>query len=211
MHPNPVYRTASEETNLAFARERGFGIVSISGENGPLLAHVPFVVSTDNSYIELHFVRSNPIARALKTPQTAVIAVSGPDSYISPDWYGIEDQVPTWNYIAVHLRGTLSLRPAEEMKPLLDRLSARFEGDLLPKTPWISDKMTDGVMDKMMRMIVPARLELADVSGTWKLNQNKPEDVRLSAAKHVSSYGIGHETSILSALMQAPPDADTKT
>ena len=60
--------------------------------------------------------------------------MSGPDSYISPDWYEVPDQVPTWNYVAVHLTGTLELRPQEELLDLLDRQSALFEARVRPET-----------------------------------------------------------------------------
>jgi len=58
--------------------------------------------------VHAHLVRSNPIAQCLRAGERkAVLAVSGPDAYVSPDWYArMPDQVPTWNYVAVHLRGT---------------------------------------------------------------------------------------------------------
>lgn len=176
MHPNPAFRGTPTAENLAFARQRGFGMLSINGPDGPVIAHVPFLFLSDTC-VTLHLARSNPIARA-QLPAPAVIAVSGPDAYISPDWYGAEDQVPTWNYVAVHLRGTLSALPIDALRDQVDGLSALFENRLLPKKPWTSDKMADGVMDRMMRGILPFRLEVTDVQGTWKLNQNKTDSMR---------------------------------
>ncbi|MFK7743883.1 MAG: FMN-binding negative transcriptional regulator [Roseobacter sp.] len=203
MHPNPVFHTQEAQHNLAYARARAFGILAVNGVEGPHLAHVPFLLDDDGKTAWLHLVRSNPIVRALKEPQTAKIAVSGPDSYISPDWYGVADQVPTWNYVAVHLTGQLELRPSEELHALLDRQSALFEDRLLPKTPWKTGKMSDGVMERMMRAIVPCRMEINGVDGTWKLNQNKADEVRLRAADHVEAYGQGVDIAVLSALMRA--------
>jgi transcriptional regulator len=168
----------------------------------PMLSHVPFLLSDDGAIVDLHLVRSNPIARALKSPMTASIAISGPHGYISPDWYGVVDQVPTWNYVAVHLTGQLELRPQDELRDLLDRQSGHFENLLLPKTPWRTDKMTPEVMDKMMRQIVPIRMTLTGVDGTWKLNQNKADDVRLRAADGVQSNDLGVNTDALSTMMR---------
>lgn len=207
MHPNPVFRKTPDETNLGFARERSFGILSINGDDGPLMAHVPFALSDDGKSADLHLLRSNPITRApsqSSQPVRAVLAISGPDSYISPDWYGVEDQVPTWNYIAVHLRGTLTRLPADTLRASIDTLAARFEGRLAPKPEWTNDKMPQEALDKMMRMIVPLRFDVESVDGTWKLGQNKPDGARASAAKHVQAYGIGQETALLAALMKAP-------
>lgn len=202
MHPNPVFHDAEHAQNVAFARERGFGVLAVSGADAPLLSHVPFLLNAEGTRAELHLVRSNPIVRALKSPLPAKIAVSGPDTYISPDWYSVADQVPTWNYVAVHLTGVLELRPQEELHDLLDRQSAVYEERLKPKAPWKTDKMSEGMMDKMMRMILPCRMTVSGIDGTWKLNQNKPEDARLSAAAHVKGYGFGAETALIAAMME---------
>lgn len=203
MHPNPIFHTHEAEDNLAYARERAFGILAVSGAEAPWLSHIPFLLDEDGKTLWLHLLRSNPIARALKGgPTPARLAVSGPDSYVSPDWYDVIDQVPTWNYVAVHLTGTIEVRPQEELHALLDRQSAFFEEKLLPKTPWTPGKMSEGVMDRMMRAIVPCRMDVTGVDGTWKLNQNKPDDVRMRAADHVEAFGIGTDLAVLSALMR---------
>jgi transcriptional regulator len=202
MHPNPVFRTAEHETNLQFARERGFGVLAVSVDGAPLLSHVPFVLSDDGAWADLHLVRSNPIVRALKQPLQTRLAVGGPDAYVSPDWYGIPDQVPTWNYVAVHLIGRLELRPQEELRSLLDRQSAVFEARLAPKPAWTADKMDPEALGRMMRQIVPCRLMIEDVQSTWKLNQNKTTDARLGAAKGIEASGVGSEVDVLAQWMR---------
>lgn len=202
MHPNPAFRREDETRNLGFARERGFGVLAVTVEGAPLMSHVPFLLNEAGTEADLHLVRSNPIARACTAALPARIAVSGPDSYISPDWYEVEDQVPTWNYVAVHLTGVLKPLPQAALWDLLDRETAFFEQRLLPKPPWRSEKMSPGVMDKMLRMIQPFRLEIAQTDGTWKLGQNKPETVRQRAAAGVEAYGQGQELALLAALMR---------
>jgi transcriptional regulator len=202
MHPNKIFHDADTERNLGFARETAFGVLAVSGIDGPLLSHVPFILSEKGDAVDLHLVRSNPIARSLQMPLKAKIAVSGADSYISPDWYEVEDQVPTWNYVAVHLTGELELRPQDELRDLLDRQSEFFERQLLPKTPWTTAKMTPEVLGKMMRQIVPCRMKVTSVDGTWKLSQNKPDPVRLRAADGVDAFGIGTDLTVMAALMR---------
>lgn len=202
MHPNPIFRKTPEARNIAFAREVAFGMLSVGTKNAPLVSHIPFLLSEDGAQVEFHLVRSNPIARRLSTPLQARLAVVGPHSYISPDWYEIEDQVPTWNYVAVHLVGEVELRPQDEMRDMLDRQSAHFEDQLVPKRPWITDKMTPEVLDRMMRQIVPCRMRVTQIEGTWKLNQNKDYDVRLRAADAVEGSGMGSGEVRLAAMMR---------
>jgi transcriptional regulator len=189
MHPNPAFRQSPRDQNLAFARARGFGILTINGPEGPLAAHIPFLLNEDASFAELHLARSNPIARAT-LPAPALIAISGPDAYISPDWYGphteVPDQVPTWNYVAVHLRGRLEPLPEDAMRDHVDALSAEHETRIAGKRPWTSAKMSEGAMPRMMRMILPFRFVVTSVEGTWKLNQNKSHEIRARAADVLS-------------------------
>ncbi|WP_299193573.1 FMN-binding negative transcriptional regulator [uncultured Litoreibacter sp.] len=202
MHPNPTFRTEDPQRNIDFARERAFGTLAINGEDGPHTSHIPFLLDPDGTSAELHLVRSNPIARLCKNPLPCVITALGPDSYISPDWYETPDQVPTWNYVSVRITGVLYPMPTEDMHAVLDRLSEHFETLLLPKRPWTTSKLTDGVMEKMMRMILPYRMEVTKIEGTWKLGQNKPDEVRVKAAQGVAAYGQGQEIATLAALMR---------
>lgn len=210
MHPNPAFHTASHDQNLTFARARGFGQLAINGSFGPLAAHVPFVIDDAGESAYLHLLRSNPILNALDQPVPALLAVTGPDGYMSPDWYGVPDQVPTWNYVAVHLRGALERLPDTRLSEVLDRLSASFEARLAPKTPWTADKMDYQIRARMMRAIVPLRLSVEELRGTWKLSQNKPDDVRLKAAD-AAPGGVGQELAALAELMRdfAPDPAES--
>jgi len=113
MHPNPAFRTEETQRNIDFARERAFGTLAINGDDGPVTCHIPFLLEQDGHEAD--------------APTKAVVTVMGPDSYISPDWYEVPDQVPTWNYVAVRLRGVLHPMPQDDLHPMLDRLSAHFE------------------------------------------------------------------------------------
>jgi transcriptional regulator len=202
MHPNPVFRTAPEDRARAFAGARGFGVLTVATPEGVLAAHVPFLLDGDR--VEAHLVRSNPIARALRGGVLeALLLVSGPDGYVSPDWYGEKDLVPTWNYVAVELRGALALSDEATLLAHLERVSARFEAALAPKPVWTHHKMSAGVMDRMMRSILPVEMAVAKVDSTFKLNQNRTASARAGAADALA-LGLtpGMETAALAALMR---------
>ena len=202
MHPNRIFRHAPRESALELARERGFGAFTVAGPEGVLAAHVPFVL--DEERVLAHLVRVNPLARHLGSgPASALLIVSGPDGYVSPDWYGEPGLVPTWNYLAVHLRGELRLLDDPALRPILDRLSAEFETRLAPKPPWKTDKVDDGLLARMMRQIIPIELSLESVESTFKLNQNRSDTARSGAAAALAAGGTpGTETRALAALMQ---------
>lgn len=202
MHTNRAFRKDEEASALELAEGRGFGIVTVNGDKGPLGAHVPFLLN-DGSIL-FHLTRANPIARLIQRqgPQSALLIVSGPDAYISPDWYETDDQVPTWNYVAAHVRGRIHLLPEDQLYAHLEALSAVMEARLSPKKPWTMDKMSPGKVDAMMRAILPAAMTIEGTQSTWKLNQNKNAAARLSAAQRLESSPIGHDVAGLVHLMR---------
>ncbi len=206
MHPSPIFRREPQARVLDFARERGFGALTIAGPGKVLAAHVPFLL--EDGQMAAHVARSNPLARRLARGSTAALMiVSGPDGYISPDWYGEQDRVPTWNYVAVHLHGELRLIDEARLRTHLDRLAANFEARLAPKSPWKTDKMDPEDLAKMLRQIVPVEMTIELVDSTFKLNQNRSASARLGAAAALAE-GVkpGLETAALAALMREAMD-----
>ncbi|WP_163847779.1 FMN-binding negative transcriptional regulator [Pseudooceanicola aestuarii] len=204
MHPNPIYRRESRDRNLAFARDVGFGALAVPAPDAaPLVAQAPFVFNDDGT-LDLHLMRSNPVMRA--APAFATLIVQGPHGYISPDWYGMADQVPTWNYVAVHLTGRVDPLPQDRLRPVLDRLAEEYERRLLPKPIWTSDKVPEEIMTRLMRAIQPLRMQLTGVEGTWKLAQNKPADARRGAAEGLEQAALLPGAAALAAWMRAVTD-----
>lgn len=204
MHSNPAFRKADHDSNLAFARQRGFGTLIGAVDGACLISHVPFVLNDAGTCVEAHLARSNPLLRAIGEGLSATLSVSGPDSYISPDWYGVPDQVPTWNYVAVHLEGMLTTTPQESLRPHLARLSHTFE-TRLNKPEWTMDKMTPDALSRLERAIVPVLLSVEQVNGTWKLSQNKDPAVRLSAASALDEMSIPGSADQMMATLMADP------
>ncbi|MEM9318277.1 MAG: FMN-binding negative transcriptional regulator [Pseudomonadota bacterium] len=205
MHPNPAFRNEPEILHLNLVRVRSFGMLIVPGDDTlPMISHIPYVLAEDCLSVDLHLVRSNPIFRATTTPRPAMLVVNGPDGYVSPDWYDdpTHSQVPTWNYVVVHLSGQLEPRPEDSLRAHLDQLSAEFEQRLAPKRPWLADKMPPEKLTSMMRSIGVFRFRIEAIDGTWKLNQNKVQAHREGAATHIKASSIGHETDELSLLIR---------
>src|SRR5947209_6647176 len=143
--------------SLAFAAARGFGTVCAFDGTRPVASALPFCLeylSDGTPVAAFHVARGNALAALADGKSRWLIAVNGADAYVSPNWYASPDQVPTWLYQAVHLSGTVRKMSDHELGDHLDALSAKFEGRLVPKTPWTSSKMTAGRLDAMKKAIV---------------------------------------------------------
>ena len=187
MHPDPRFRWEDRAAMRAFVAERSFGALFLETPAGPRVAHVPVVV-LDETRIGFHIARANALAPHLDGARALFVA-QGPDAYVSPDWYGQGDQVPTWNYVAVELDGVARRTDAAGLLALIDALSDAHERRLAPKPRWTRDKMTPGLVERMAGAIIGFTMEITAWRGTRKLGQNKGEAVRLRAAAGVEAAG----------------------
>ena len=114
----------------------------------------------------------------------------------------MENQVPTWNYVAVHICGTLQKLDSKELLGTLRRLSANLEERLLPKPVWTIDKLSEQVLAKLSRQIVAIRMKISAIEGTWKLSQNKSSSARAGAISGLKSAKSGLGVNEIVALME---------
>ncbi|MEA3044858.1 MAG: transcriptional regulator [Sphingomonadales bacterium] len=193
MHPNPAFAWQDRDAMLGFVAEIAFCTIVV---DGPFLVHAPVVVDAPGR-IRFHVARGNRAAAMLEGRQ-AIVSCLGPDAYVSPDWYGVPDQVPTWNYLSVEAEGPLRRIDEAELILLLDDLSAAHEARLAPKPAWTRAKMTPGRFEAMLKAITGYELTIEALRGTRKLGQHKPQAQRNRAAD-----GLAPINPILAALMRA--------
>lgn len=192
MHPASAFRVEDRAVLLDFIAAHPFVTLAASVGGRPFVAQAPVVVRDLSGEIALdfHLSRGNALTPHLIQGFRAVALATGPDAYVSPDWYASADQVPTWNYQSVEAEGFVAPLDEAELVALLDDLSAQEEARLRPKTPWTRGKMTAGRFEAMLRGIMGGRLFVERLEGTFKLSQNKSEADRLGAAKGLGKHPI---------------------
>lgn len=185
-HPNRAFTWADEAEMRAFVAVRAFAHIFVVRDGAPFAAHAPVVPSEGG--LRFHLARSSRV-RAIVDGTPAIASIAGVDAYVSPDWYGTPDQVPTWNYIAVEVEGTLRRLDEGELVQQLDALSALHEARLAPKPAWTRDKMAPGRFDAMLPGLTGYELVAEEWRGTRKLGQHKRADERAGAAAGVAAAG----------------------
>lgn len=174
----PPFFKQDRAASLGFAEARGFGTICAFDGTRPLASQLPFYLSYADDgtpQAAFHVARHNPLVKLAGGASSWLLAVNGPDAYVSPDWYVSPDQVPTWLYQSVHLTGPVRTLSDDELAMQIETLSAKFETWLLPKKPWTSDKMTAGRLEAMKKGIVGLVMTVEEVEGSFKLNQHKSE------------------------------------
>jgi transcriptional regulator len=165
-------------TALAFAAARGFGLVIAADGGKPVASPLPFLLIEKDGQIpklQFHVARANALAQTAEKGGTWLVAVQGYDTYVSPDWYVVPEQVPTWLYESVHLAGPVSVVPAEHTLHHVEELSNRFEETLAPKPVWKMGKVQDKKLQMLSKAIVAVEMLVENVEGNFKLNQHKTD------------------------------------
>jgi len=175
MHPASAFLETDQDRLRNLIAERGFGLIIAQGSDGPVCAHAPVLL--EQSILRFHLSSANGLNAALAQDPRALCVVTGPDAYVSPDWYGIRDQVPTWNYVSAEISGTVRAIAPEQAALMLDDLSAMFEARLAPKPVWTRAKMDPVRFDTMVRQgIIAYEMDVTNLTGVSKLSQNKPAE-----------------------------------
>src|SRR6476660_6431750 len=175
---------------LAFADAPGFGTVCTLHRAGPIASSLPFYLTSANDgtpRAAFHVARHNPLVKLADGTTSWLLAVTGADAYVSPDWYVSPDQVPTWLYQAVHLTGPVRAMSEVELAEQIETLSAKFEERLLPKKPWLSSKMTAGRLEALKKAIVGLEMTVEEVEGSFKLSQHRSESDYAAVAGALAS------------------------
>src|ERR1700761_8652853 len=153
-------------------RNRVFVTLAAVIDGAVQFAYAPVLLDADDGAagtLRFHLAAANPLAK-LQSGARAWISVMAADAYISPDWYRVPAAVPTWNYIAVEGEGALRRTSREELRQIVIDLSAQEEAKLLPKQPWLLDKVPPEKVEMLMNAIVGFALPLERLQGKLKLS-----------------------------------------
>ena len=140
-----------------------------------MATHLPFGLREDHQeklILEGHFAKANPQWKEIKDGQEVLCIFNGPHAYISSSWYQQED-VPTWNYQAVHIRGTYKRQSPSEVLAALQRLVDKYEKD--SEQPVSLQKLSQKTLNQV-NGIVGFQIESLHVDAAYKLSQGRDTD-----------------------------------
>jgi len=187
VHPTPAFHYDDRAEALAFVAAHPFAMLAVNGEQGPVTAQVPLVIDVDKPILLGHVARANPFWEAVQKGGGKAVAVfQGVDAYVSPSSYPSKKihgkVVPTWNYVAVEIRGTIKVETrAEAMASYIEALTNKMEARRKP--PWQVSDAPEDYIAKLSHGIVGFSLDIEDITHVRKLSQNKSFDDKLGVMK----------------------------
>lgn len=161
-----------QQEAIAFMQRYSFATIVSVKDGLPVATHLPFLVRQDGDKVILsaHFAKANPQAADI-IDKSALVIFTEPHAYISTKNYEKEQNVPTWNYLAVHAYGKCVLLDEESKAALLKETIRYYEADYLKQ--W--DRLPEDYKQKMMKGIVAFEMVVDDLQAKAKLSQNRSQ------------------------------------
>ena len=178
MYEPKHFRVDDRDELFRVIRAQPLGILMSNGDTGILANPVPFLVAEDGIRLLAHVARANPHWQALQTNPEALVVFQVGDHYISPSWYAAKQDtggkvVPTWNYVHIQVRGRVTIREdAEFLRAQIVALTAQQES--ARHEPWAVTDAPSDYIEALLRGIVGIELEIREMTGKYKLSQNRP-------------------------------------
>lgn len=173
MYTHPRCRDASEAEIFAAMREFPFATLITTDAEGKLFAsHIPLEATQDDSgglVLFGHMAKRNPQWHVLDPSREVLVVFNGPNAYISPRWYD-NAMAPTWNYIAIQLRGRVEvLDDVELVRGIVRRQIEIHESPAAE--PFTIAGVPSDELEVDLRAIVGIRITVTSVEAGFKLSQ----------------------------------------
>ena len=199
MYIPKLYRLDDRQEILAFLQANSFpSLVSFDGKK-LAATHLPVEVEAapDGAWTVFgHLSRANPQWQTFKD-QEVLLIFQGPHTYISPRWYG-QSNVPTWNYMVVHLYGKVRLLGGAALHDLLSRLVGKHE----PGTGYSLADLSPSYVDSQMQGIVGLAVDVSGVEASFKLSQNRNEADHASIIRELEKRPDGDSHKVARRMKQ---------
>ena len=177
MYNLPYFKEEDQEVVLKFMRDHPFVFLTgVNEENKPVATQVPvFIDEKDGKlYLTGHIMRNTDHHKAFEQNRNVLAVFTGPHVYVSGTWYSNPQQASTWNYMSVHVKGSIRFGNEEDLIAILKRLTLHYENNNTASTT-IFDNLPSEYTRPLMKAIVAFEVEITSVENVFKLSQNRDE------------------------------------
>ena len=175
MYVHPLNSWENDSEIQDFLTKNAFATL-VSQVNGkPWATHIPFVLDQNSAgepILHAHLAKANIQWKSLSQNEEVLVIFQGPHAYISSSWYTHEN-VPTWNYLAVHVYGKIKIIEGEELLHHLKSLVDRYEVGRPNRVA--VETMSEGYLQSQIRGLVGIEISIEEVQASAKLSQNRDD------------------------------------
>ncbi len=192
-----AYRNTNLSEIKEFIRQNSFAILINQVDGSPWASHIPLELRQDtngNAVLVGHLAKANKQSKVIEQDKKVLVIFNGPHSYVSSSWYK-EEEVPTWNYIAVHVYGTARIQSKEELRQSLVELVDRYEKD--SQEPVSVSNLSKKTM-RQINGIIGIEIRIDKIEAAYKLSQGRKQDhtriiQELESSENPGSIAVARE------------------
>lgn len=173
MYVPKYYKVSDLEEIKEFIQHNSFATIVSIRKGKPIAAHIPVLLKKieGDYYLTGHLAYGNPLWKTFEEVQDILVIFNGPHAYISSSWYE-QENVPTWNYQAVHIYGKASLIEGIALEQDLTSLLEKYES--FRENPVLWDKLSPELLQQEMKGIKGGfKIKVEEVQAAYKLSQNR--------------------------------------
>lgn len=189
------------EVRRLVAHARTAQFVTVGEDGFPVATLLPIIWTGD--VVLAHMAKANPQWRGLAAASPCLLVCSGPEAYVSPSWYATKAEhgrvVPTWNYSAVHLSGTVTVHDDRDwLRDIVTRLTDLHEGHR--DTPWHVGDAPEAYIGGQLGGIVGLEVAITRVEAKAKLSQNRSTADRQGVVDGLRGENFGGARDVADAM-----------
>ena len=188
MYIPDIYKNENQSEIIRFIEENSFAILINQSNNKINATHIPLFIDESNEnqlILSGHISKLNPQCENFAENGTVLAIFSGAHSYISSSWYDYEE-VPTWNYLAVHVQGKIEILNEEQKLLHLENLVNKYEKN--SENPISTKSLSEKIM-RQANGILAFNIIIENIDAVKKLSQNKSENNKKSIISHLEKSG----------------------
>ncbi|MBS1517098.1 MAG: FMN-binding negative transcriptional regulator [Bacteroidetes bacterium] len=175
-------RMKNDDEIFDFIEANNFGILISLNKKKLTGTHIPFVLKREmgiKGTLYGHIARANQQWKNIS--EEVLVIFPGAHKYISSSWYETDQSVPTWNYISVHVYGSISITEDRDNKTRhVSELVNHFENI---KSGYSLDNLNKEYFEGLLNGIVSFEIVITELEGKEKLSQNHQEERQLRVIK----------------------------
>ena len=195
----PKQFKASDEEVKQFIQKNGFATL-VTQRDGQLWAtHLPLMLSADQTKLEGHVSKGNKTWKHFEGDAEVMVVFQGPHTYVSSSWYNHEN-VPTWNYLAAHVYGTIKIIEGEDVVASLTKLTNKYEQH--SEHPVRVEDMSAEYMRQHLQALVCFDISITRIEASFKLSQNRDAESYQSIIHELDKRGDQDSIAIAKEMKQ---------
>jgi len=175
MYNLPYHKAKNEQVIKEFVERYPFAFLTgCDAQNRPVATQVPvFIDKKDDQFVlQGHIMKNTDHHKAFIQNDQVLAVFTGRHSYVSATWYSNPNIASTWNYMSVHMKGTIRLLEGEPLKAVLRRTSLHFENNN-PSSTTIYDNLPPEYTARLIHAIVAFEVDVTEVDTVFKLSQDR--------------------------------------